>query len=149
MRKYLRFITGLHRYLKERFEPMEALDQAMTQLRKRIACRETNFLNLVRKGIYGYPRSPYLRLLASRRIAFSDVKKWVKSDGIEEALMRLREEGVYFTVDEFKGKSELNRNGVRFKCVESMFDNPFFSHAYEVRSGATRSAGTRVRIDFE
>jgi len=30
-----------------------------------------------------------------------------------------------------------------------MFDNPFLSTAYEVRSGATRSAGTRIRIDFD
>jgi hypothetical protein len=56
---------------------------------------------------------------------------------------------VYFTVDEFKGKSEVRRNGLRFSVKEKDFDNPFLSAAYEVRSGATRSAGTRIRIDFD
>jgi len=41
------------------------------------------------------------------------------------------------------------RNGIEFWCQEGMFDNPFLSYVYEVRSGATRSAGTRVRIDFD
>src|SRR5262249_21622408 len=99
--------------------------------------------------IYGYSPSPYLRLLQHQHIAFSDIQRWVANDGVEAALVRLQQSGIYFTVDEFKGKAQVNRNGLRFKCDESMFDNPFLSHAYEVRSGATRSAGTRVRIDFE
>jgi hypothetical protein len=32
---------------------------------------------------------------------------------------------------------------------EKAFDNPFLATAYEVRSGATRSAGARIRIDFD
>ena len=149
MRKYLRFVSGLSGYLRERFEPLEALDQARVQLSKRIACRDGNFLNLLEKGIYGYPLSPYLQLLKTSRLAFSDVKKLVEREGIEWTLTHLQQEGIFFTVDEFKGKTEVRRNGIRFRCQERMFDNPFLSNYYEVRSGATRSAGTRVRIDFE
>jgi hypothetical protein len=149
MRKYLRFVTGLHAYLRERLEPGEAISQARAQLRKRIAGRDGNFLNLIEKGVFGHLDSPYLPLLQSRCIAFPDIKKWVESEGIEAALGRLHDEGVFFTVDEFKGKTEVQRNGLRFRCQEGMFDNPFLSNYYEVRSGATRSAGTRVRIDFE
>jgi hypothetical protein len=149
MRKYLRFISGLHEYLRERLEPSAALEQARIQLQKRIANRDRNFLNLLEKGIFGHASSPYLGLLQSRNIDFADVKKWVEGEGIENTLVQLRDEGIYFTVDEFKGKKEVNRNGIRFKCHERMFDNPFLSNFYEVRSGATRSAGTRVRIDFE
>jgi hypothetical protein len=149
MRKYLRFISGLHEYLRERLEPLAALEQARVQLKRRIANREQNFLNLLEKGIFGYSSSPYLGLLRSRSIAFSDIRKWLEGEGIENTLIRLQQEGVYFTVDEFKGKTEVHRNGIRFKCHERMFDNPFLSNYYEVRSGATRSAGTRVRIDFE
>lgn len=149
MRKYLRFISGLHEYLRERLEPLAALEQARVQLKKRIINREQNFLNLLEKGVFGYSSSPYLGLLKSRNVTFSDIKKWVANDGIENTLAHLQQEGIYFTVDEFKGKTEVRRNGIRFKCHERMFDNPFLSNYYEVRSGATRSAGTRVRIDFE
>jgi len=149
MRKYARFISGLHKYFRGRLEPQEALEQARKLLKKRIASRERNFLSLVEKGIFGYAKSPYLRLLAAKRIDFADIRKWVEGEGIEATLVRLLHEGVYFTVDEFKGKAEVQRKGVRFQCEESMFDNPFLSHVYEVRSGATRSAGTRIRIDFE
>ena len=44
---------------------------------------------------------------------------------------------------------EVERNGLRFLLNEKDFDNPFVSAAYEVRSGATRSAGTRIRIDYD
>jgi hypothetical protein len=149
MQKYLRFIVGLRKYLHERIEPLDALEKARLLLKERVANRENNFLNILEKGIFNYPKSPYLKLLEPRRIALADIKKWVGRDGIESALSILHKEGVYFTVDEFKGKVDVERNGVKFRCKEAMFDNPFLSYVYEVRSGATRSAGTRVRIDFD
>lgn len=149
MRKYIRFVTGLKRYLKDRMEPSEALQLATTTLQKRVENRAENFLNLLNKGVFGYDKSPYLKLMAKPKITYDDIAIWVRQDGIESTLQKLLNEGVYFTVDEFKGKSEVNRNGVKFRCKETMFDNPFLSSAYEVRSGATRSAGTRIRIDFE
>jgi hypothetical protein len=149
MRQYVRFVLGLNQFFRERFEPAEALDQARRELRTRIERRAENFLNLVEKGVYGYPKSPYLELLKSRRLAFSDVRQLVEREGIEFTLAHLQHEGVYFTVDEFKGKTEVRRKGIAFRCRESQFDNPFLRNYYEVRSGATRSAGTRVRIDFE
>ncbi len=149
MRKYARFAWGLHKFFTGRIEPYEALEAAQRLLRKRMACRQENFLNLVRTGIFGYSRSPYLSLLGPKRIGFDEIKRWTEQDGIEYALQQLLNEGVYFTVDEFKGKVQVERDGQRFMCRESDFDNPFLSAAYEVRSGATRSAGTRVRIDFD
>ena len=149
MRKYWRFLTGLQKYLNERTEPLEALETARKLLQDRILSREKNFLNILEKGIFGYARSPYKRLLEPKKISFNDVRRWVQQNGIEHALEQLVQEGVYFTVDEFKGKAEVNRNGAKFTCRETMFDNPFLSFVYEVRSGATRSAGTRIRIDFD
>ena len=149
MNKYLRFLSGLRAFIASRMEPTEAIAFARTLLQKRIAAREENFLNLADKGIFHYPRSPYLKLLEPKRIKYSDLKSWVMQTGIEASLRRLQSEGIYFTVDEFKGKTPVVRNGVHFSCDESMFDNPFLSYVYEVRSGATRSAGTRIRIDFD
>jgi hypothetical protein len=149
MLKYYRFIDGLRRFAKARMQPEEAVATARAFIRKRVAARESNFLNLVARGVFEYSRSPYLKLLQSRKIGFDDLKSWVSKDGIEAALRTLASEGVHFTVDEFKGKVPVIRKGIQFQCDERMFDNPFLSCAYEVRSGATRSAGTRVRIDFD
>jgi len=149
MRKYLRFVRGLMKYFKNRIKPEEAIAKATTLLSERYAARNGNFLNLIEKGVFGYKKSPYLPLLEAKKITYADVKKWVENEGIETALVRLHREGVYFTVDEFKGKIPVKRGGVSFTCAEKMFDNPFLAVAYEVRSGATRSAGTRIRIDFD
>jgi hypothetical protein len=149
MKKYLRFILGVRKFFKGQIQPQQALEIAKKTLRNRILHREENFLNLVEKGIFGYSKSPYLELLTNKKIKYSNIKKWVEKDGIEITLNELEKEGVYFTVDEFKGKTDVIRNGLRFRCKERDFDNPFLSPAYEVRSGATRSAGTRIRIDFD
>jgi hypothetical protein len=130
-------------------EPQEAIALAESSLRTRVAAREENFLRLAERSIFEYSRSPYLPLLSARRINFNDLKSWVLNDGLEAGLRTLEQEGVYFTVDEFKGKVPVRRKGVNFLCDESMFDNPYLSFVYEVRSGATRSAGTRIRIDFD
>lgn len=149
MKKYIKFISGLNSYLKSRMSPVEALETARIQLTERMKARDSNFISIVEKGICGNDHSPYKSMLKSAGITAQDIKKWVQNSGIEETLKRLLLEGIYFTVDEFKGKKEVNRNGLKFKCRESDFDNPFVKEAYEVRSGASRSAGTRVRIDFE
>ncbi len=149
MRKYYRFIDGLRKFAKSRMTSDDAIATARSVLKKRIAAREDNFLNLAKKSIFEYSPSPYRRLLEPKRISFEDLKSWVESDGLEASLRKLADEGVYFTVDEFKGKVPVVRNGVEFRCEEGAFDNPFLSSVYEVRSGATRSAGTRIRIDFD
>jgi len=130
-------------------QPKQSLELARLILRQRIIDRERNFLNLAEKGIFQYAHSPYLKLFEINKIKFIDLKTWVSRDGLESTLCKLANEGIYFTVDEFKGRVAVVRNGLRIQCNERMFDNPFLSEAYEVRSGATRSAGTRIRIDFD
>ena len=149
MRKYIRFIDGFRKFHQVRMGPEEAIALARASLEKRVASREENFLNFMDKGIFQYPASPYRHLLEPKKITFDDLCAWVGNGGLEAALRTLEEEGVYFTVDEFKGRVPVRRDGVLFQCNERMFDNPFLAESYEVRSGATRSAGTRVRIDFD
>ena len=149
MRKYYRFVEGFRRFANQKMTPDAAIALAKSSIKKRVETREENFLNFVEKGVFEYSRSPYLKLIEPKKILFHDLKTWVANEGIEGSLRQLESEGVYFTVDEFKGKVPVVRNGVEFWCQEGMFDNPFLSYVYEVRSGATRSAGTRVRIDFD
>ncbi len=149
MLKYYRFLNGFRNFNKTRMKPDEAIVLARSFIKERMAVREDNFLKLVEKGIFLYSRSPYLKLLQAKKITFLDLKSWVSNDGIEASLRVLEREGIYFTVDEFKGRVPVKRNGMEFRCDAGMFDNPFMSDVYEVRSGATRSAGTRIRIDFD
>jgi hypothetical protein len=149
VRKYYRFLDGLRKFARAHLDPDEAISLARTLLRKRLAEREANFLSLAERGIFSRSGSPYHPLLSARQITFQDLKAWVAQDGLESALVHLEREGVYFTVDEFKGKAPVQRDGIKYRCSEEMFDNPYLSFAYEVRSGATRSAGTRIRIDFD
>jgi hypothetical protein len=149
MGKYIRFINGIRKFARGKMQPEEAVTAARKLLKKRMEARENNFLNLVEKGIFQQSASPYLNLLKPRKISYPDLKAWVMAKGIEATLRNLEDEGVYFNVDEFKGRVPVRRNGVEFRCEPGMFDNPFLSSAYEVRSGATRSAGTRIRIDFD
>lgn len=149
MKKYLRFVFGLRKYFKNRITPQEAIERARKTLRERVSHRQENFLRLLEQGVFNYAKSPYKPLLKNRKIGLEDIKKWVGNEGIEQTLVKLQADGVYFTVDEFKGKTQVNRDGLNFEVNEKSFDNPFVSEAYEVRSGATRSAGTRIRIDFD
>jgi len=149
MKRYSKFVFGLRKYLKNRITPQEAIEEARKILRERISHRQDNFLRLLERGVFAYSKSPYLPLLENRKIGFEDIRKWVQKDGIEQTLLKLRFEGIYFTVDEFKGKTKVERDGLKLGVREKSFDNPFVSTAYEVRSSATRSAGTRVRIDYD
>jgi len=149
MKKYAKFLTGLIKYLHGRMSPQEAIVMAEALLKERVARREDNFLSLIKKSVYEYPKSPYLKLLNATKITYPVLKKLIEQEGLEKALTHLQLEGVFFTVEEFKGKAEVARNGLRFMLNEKDFDNPFVSAAYEVRSGATRSAGTRIRIDYD
>ena len=149
MMKQVRLVTGLTRFLRGRVEPSEALELARGAIRARMSNRGDNFLAFARRAIFENPSSPYLKLLEPKKIAFSDVERWVNDAGIDSALGTLRDEGVYFTIEEYKGAVDVQRNGARFRLDESNFDNPFVTTAYYVRTGATRSAGRRVRIDFD
>jgi len=142
---YWRFIWGLRRFLKETV----TLEQSQKIIKQRLADREKNLLAIVKKAIYENTRSPYLKLLGLAGCEYGDFEKMVLTEGVEPALRILSEKGVYISIEEFKGKKELSREGKVFKFEEGDFDNPLLSRDFEVRSGASRSAGTRTMYDFD
>ena len=82
MKKYMRFVFGLREYLKNRITPQEAIEQARKILKERISQRDANFIRLLERGVFGYPKSPYLPLLEKQKISFDDLKDWIEYDGI-------------------------------------------------------------------
>lgn len=142
---YWRFAAGLRRFLRA---PL-TLEQSRHLIERRLASREENFLALVSRAVYGSSQSPYLRLLKAAGCEFGDVAAMVRSDGVEGALLQLRDQGVYVSIEEFKGKRELVRGSTRLTVKESDFDNPLLLRQFEGTTGGSRGVGSRTYFDFD
>jgi hypothetical protein len=142
---YWRFAWGLRGFLKE---PI-TLEQCRETIRQRLQNRETNLVLLVKRAIYDNKTSPYLKLLEMAGCEYGDFEKLVKSEGIEPSLKKLAGEGVYISIEEFKGKKDISRGGQVFRFKEREFDNPLLSGHFEARSGGSRSSGTRTIYDYD
>ncbi len=144
-RMYWRFASGLRGFLKQ---PL-TLEQSRQIIEQRLANREANFLRVLARAVYGNRRSPYLRLLDAVHCELGDIENMVRTDGLEHALKRLCEEGVYITAEEFKGNREVVRGGTRFQVTSDDFDNPFLLRQFEGSTGGSRGAGRRTCFDFD
>ena len=145
VRTYWRFAVGLREFLRQ---PL-TLEQSRQVIEQRLAHREQNFLSIVARAVYENEHSPYLKLLNAAGCRFGDIENMVKTDGIERTLMRLREEGVYISIEEFKGKADVVRGNLRFQVKETEFDNPFLLRQFEGSTGGSRGAGSRTFFDFD
>ncbi len=145
LKKYYSFVFGLRRFLKDTI----TLEEARETIRVRLENREESFLKIVEKGVYGYKKSPYLKLLKLASYDYSDVKSLVEKDGLESALKTLKDAGVYVSYEESKGKTPIIRRGKTIEVQESDFHNPHTSSYYEGRTGASRSPGTKIRMNFD
>jgi hypothetical protein len=145
LKMYGRFAWGLRGFLRQTI----TLEEAKAIVQQRMAEREGNFLRLVEKGIFGYPRSPYLPLLKLAQVELGDIKNMVRDKGLEETLRALREAGVYVSFEEFKGREPIVRDGQVVPVQASDFDNPYLRHYYYGQTGGTTGAGTRVAVDLD
>ena len=146
-KRYLRYGLGVYRFLKR---PL-SLGECYAIVRDRVANRERNFLTMLERGVYSNPRSPYHRLLEQARCELRDVESLVKRDGLERALQKLSEAGVYITIEEYKGKKPVERNGLSFHVQPEDFDNPDIriDASVERVSGGTRSEGIGSHRGFD
>lgn len=142
---YARFLRGLPAFLHAR----TTLAQARTAIAQRLASREEDFLRFVERGLLAAPRSPYPALLRRAGCESGDVRKLVRDRGIEGALCALREAGVYFSYEEFKGRTPVVRNGRELPLRPSDFDNPFLSHWFSGTTSGSTGAATRITTDLD
>jgi len=145
LKMYGRFAWGLRGFLKH----ILTLEEAKAIIKKRMEERETNFLRLVKKGIFGYPKSPYLPLMKLAQCEMGDIENMVKTKGLEGTLHAMREAGVYITFEEFKGREPIVRKGKVFSVEAHDFDNPYLGTFYYAKSGGSTGAGTRVATDLD
>ena len=144
-RMYGRFIVGLPSFLRRRI----SMDEARAEIQRGLAEREDNFLRMLRRGIFGYRHSPYLPLLRLAGCERGDIEASVRAKGLEPTLLELREAGVYFTFEEYKGRQPVVRQGQVIPVAPQDFDNPFTTAAYRGETGGTTGAGARVTMDLE
>jgi hypothetical protein len=145
LKMFSRFAWGLRGFLSH---PL-SLEQARAMIGQRLAEREDNFLRLLERGIFAYPKSPYLPLLKQAGCEAGDIKNLLRADGLESTLHRLRDAGVYISFEEFKGRKPVVRGGQHIPIHQHSFDNPFLSAAYRTESGGSTGAQTRVETDLE
>lgn len=145
LKMYGRFATGLRGFLNHTID----LEEARGLLLKGIAERENNFLRLLEYGVFGNPKSPYLRLLELAKCEFEDIRGMVQVGGIEDTLSTLHDAGVYVTFEEYKGREPIIRDGQEIEVQPRDFDNPYLRSYYQAKTGGSTGAGTRVMIDLE
>ena len=124
------------------------LAEARAIVRQRLAHRGTDFLTLVRREIYGNPRSPYRPLLAHAACEYRDLEHLVQTDGLEDALATLTRAGVYLTVDELKGRQPIVRGTLRLDFDPRQLWNPRGAGHLLGQSSGSRGPRATVPIDL-
>src|SRR5262249_28129216 len=141
---YWRFALGLRAFLQAPI-PVSSVQDIV---RRQMARREDAFLEKVERAIFKNMRSPYLALFRNAGCEFGDVQTLVRQ-GVETALERLRDSGVYVSFDEFKGRTSARRGSQTFVFRGSDFDNPLITAHFYGTSGGTRGTPSRIIIDLE
>ena len=73
----------------------------------------------------------------------------LRQAGLEATLAWLYDEGIYVTLDQFKGRRPIERPGLGLPVRATDFDNPLLVHHYEASTGGSRGPGTRTLIDLD
>lgn len=136
--------AGLRSFLGQRL----SVGQARDLIRQRLDRREDHFLGMLEAGIFTVPSSPYRPLLDMAGCSLGDIRASVRTRGIEATLRRLRDEGIYVTFEEFKGRKPIVRRGKAVEAAPSDFFNPLRNTHYWVETGGTTGSAMRVSTDL-
>jgi hypothetical protein len=139
-----KFAWQLPRHLRRPLDVAEAL----ATLRRRLERREHDFLTLVAAAVYGHRASPYRPLLEAAGCEYGDLVRLVERDGVEGALRALLRQGVYLTVDEFKGRKAVVRGRVTVAVDPPRCRNPHSDSHLPSGTSGSRGPGTPVPIDL-
>jgi len=144
LRVAARFFPRLPGFLRHRVTSAEA----RATVRARLESREADFLALCRDFVYTNPLSPYRALLAHAGCDPGDLERLVRSDGVEGALAALWRQGVYLTVEEFKGRRPLVRGGRTIPVDPGRLVNPRAVVHVLGHSSGSRGPRTVVPLDL-
>ena len=145
LKTFVRYAGGLRAFLQD---PLTSLD-CRRIVEQQLRTREVSFLRMVERAVYANASSPYRALLQHRKIALEDVSRSLRQAGLEATLAWLYDEGIYVTLDQFKGRRPIERPGLGLPVRATDFDNPLLVHHYEASTGGSRGPGTRTLIDLD
>lgn len=144
LKAFGRYARRLPSFLRDTITP----ELARERIQRQLARREQSFLTILEGGVYRNPGSPYRGLLEAAGVELADVRHLTAEHGVEGALERLRDAGVYVTLDEFKGRRPIERAGLSLEVGQADFDNPLnIRHLWTRTSGST-SVRRRVPLDL-
>src|SRR5688572_10215098 len=142
---FSRYASGLRTFFAAPVKHDQCLAAVQNQLRR----RTETFLSILERGVFQNAGSPWLALLRHAQVEFSQVVRWVERSGVEGALDELYARGVYLTLDEFKAKKPILRDGLELRPKPHDFDNPLLTCHYESKTGGSRGNRTRLMIDLD
>jgi hypothetical protein len=135
--------------LPSRLRAPVTLVEARAVVRDRLDRRDELFLDLARRTIFERPASPYRPLLARAGCEWGDLARLVRADGVEGALRTLCRQGVYFTVDEFKGRRPVVRGSETFDVAPHRFHNPVATPELSIGTSGSRGRSTAVPLGLD
>lgn len=122
------------------------LEPVPAQMRAALAGRTVRFLHILEHRVYARPSSPYRRLLEHAGCALGDVRQMTGHEGLDGALRRLAEAGVYLRATEIKGKEDVVRGSLRFRVDPDELRMVF--RGVESRSSGTSNPPQRGTSSF-
>jgi len=143
-RESLSFIAGIPFFLRN---PIP-VGQAFPILRRRLDTRADTFLYLMGGIFRGPVLHPYRRLLREARCEAQDLERLVEQEGLEGALASLYKNGVYLTVEEFKGRCPVVRGSLRLSVHPELVRNKACSSHLMLKTSGSRGPQTRVAINL-
>lgn len=119
--------------------------QAEAYIREGLEARAARLVQIVDRAIYARPASPFARLLRNAAVERGDLLRLITAEGVEGALGRLADAGVYVTGDEMKGRRAAVRGSQSFWFAADEFDNPLRPPHFVHFTSGTGGKPARIR----
>jgi len=130
-------------FTRDYFRSPLTVGEARALVEQTLAVRAESFLQIADRFFYANPANPYHKLLNYAGIDAAKLRLLVEQNGLEGALSRLFDAGVYITLDEFKGRCPVSRPGLEFKVSGTDFNNPTAGSGVQWSSSGSRGNATQ------
>jgi hypothetical protein len=125
-----------------------SLNEAEETLRLRLENRESYFLFLLKNTIYSHPSNPYRKMLDLAGCEYGDLEKLVRKEGIEQTLKELFHNGIFLSVNEYKGRTPVIRGTTKFNVSPLLLSNPLINPHLRTHSSGSSSKNIIVPLDL-
>lgn len=123
--------------------------QAERILNNRFEKRTASFLEMLKRDVFGNRESFYGKLLQWIHCEPGDIRKLVRKEGVEGTLKELYQQGVYLTLDEFKGRKPVVRGSCRFSVEPDLLRGNPASSSLEIQTSGSSGQCLYVPVNFQ